>query len=53
MWEDIFRQNKKNLLESIESFNKEMRICQDFIEREKWNELHSWMKEANKLHDIL
>ena len=53
MWEDIFRQNKTNLLESIESFNKEMKICQDFIENEQWNELHSWMSDANKLHDIL
>jgi len=53
MWEDIFRQNKKNLLESIESFNNEMRLCQDFIENEQWSELHSWMNKANRLHDIL
>jgi prephenate dehydrogenase len=53
MWEDIFRQNKTNLLESIESFNKEMKICQKFIENEQWNELHQWMSQANKLHDIL
>lgn len=53
MWEDIFRQNKSNLLESIEAFNKEMQLCQKLIEEEKWEELHQWMSEANKLHEIL
>ena len=53
MWEDIFRQNKENLLQSIKVFNKEMQICQEFIEKEEWEKLHLWMAEANKLHDIL
>jgi len=53
MWEDIFRQNKKNLLNSIEAFNKEMKLCQSMIENEEWEKLHKWMAEANKLHDIL
>ena len=53
MWEDIFRQNKDNLLESIEAFNQEMALCQKLIEEENWEELHSWMTEANKLHEIL
>jgi prephenate dehydrogenase len=53
MWEDIFRQNKKNLLESIMTFNTEMQLCQKLIEDESWEELHLWMKNANKLHEIL
>jgi len=53
MWEDIFRQNKENLLESISAFNTEMQLCQKLIEEEKWDELHQWMKEANKIHEIL
>jgi len=53
MWEDIFRQNKENLLESITAFNTEMQLCQKLIEEEKWDELHQWMKEANKIHEIL
>jgi prephenate dehydrogenase len=53
MWEDIFRQNKENLLESIDVFNAEMQLCQKLIEDEKWDELHQWMSEANQLHDIL
>jgi len=53
MWEDIFRQNKTNLLHSLEHFNKELARCQEFIENEQWDELHDWMAEANSLHDIL
>ena len=53
MWEDIFRQNKENLLESLETFNLEMRRCQEMIESEDWEALHRWMLEANRLHDIL
>lgn len=53
MWEEIFRQNKENLLESIYAFNKEMALCQKLIEEENWEELHRWMGEANRLHEIL
>jgi len=53
MWEDIFRQNKENLLTSMKAFNEEMQLCQDMIENEEWESLHQWMAEANKLHDIL
>ncbi len=53
MWEDIFRQNRENLLESIEAFNNEMMLCKKMIENENWEKLHKWMLEANRLHDIL
>ena len=53
MWEDIFRQNKDNLLKSIITFNEEMLLCQELIENEEWDELHTWMQKANRLHDIL
>ena len=53
MWEDIFRQNKDNILKSIITFNKEMLLCQELIENEEWYELHIWMKKANTLHEIL
>ena len=53
MWEDIFRQNKINLLDSIESFKAELLLCQTMIEEENWDDLHQWMSEANHLHDIL
>jgi len=53
MWEDIFRQNKNNLLESLNTFNQEMKRCQELIEKEEWEKLHAWMSNANKLHDVL
>jgi len=53
MWEDIFRQNKENLIKSIDAFNNEMILCKELIKEEKWDDLHQWMSEANKLHDIL
>ncbi|MCF6207570.1 MAG: prephenate dehydrogenase/arogenate dehydrogenase family protein, partial [Sulfurovum sp.] len=53
MWEDIFRQNKSNLLEAIECFQKELEACKKLVETEKWEALNRWMAEANRLHDIL
>ena len=53
MWEDIFRQNKSNLLMAIDSFNLELQRCREMIEDEEWGELNRWMGEANRLHDIL
>jgi len=53
MWEDIFRQNKSNLLEAIYAFQSELKKCQKMVENEEWENLNLWMKEANTLHDIL
>jgi len=53
MWEDIFRQNQENLLEAIYSFQSELKKCQKMVENEEWENLNSWMKNANTLHDIL
>ncbi len=53
MWEDIFRQNKNNMLEAIYTFQSELKKCQKMIENEEWEALNLWMKEANTLHDIL
>ena len=53
MWEDIFRQNKINLLEAINTFQIELKKCQKMIENEEWDTLNNWMTEANTLHDIL
>jgi len=53
MWEDIFRQNKENLLEAIHAFQSELKKCQKMVENEEWDTLNSWMREANTLHDIL
>jgi len=53
MWEDIFRQNKSNVLEAINAFQSELKKCQKMVENEEWDTLNVWMTQANKLHDIL
>ncbi|MBA1421230.1 MAG: prephenate dehydrogenase [Epsilonproteobacteria bacterium] len=53
MWEDIFRQNKTNVLEAIHSFQAELKKCEKMVENEEWAALNSWMSDANRLHDIL
>ncbi len=53
MWEDIFRQNKSNLLMAIDSFSLEVQRCKEMVEDEEWEELNRWMSDANELHDIL
>jgi prephenate dehydrogenase len=53
MWEDIFRQNKTNLLEAIDAFSTELKQCQKMVENEEWEALNRWMAEANSLHNIL
>lgn len=53
MWSDIFKQNKKNILTSIEAFNTELNTLEKLIKDEKWEEVEVWMKNANLLHNIL
>ncbi len=53
MWTDIFKQNKQNLLSSIEVFKKELRYAHTLIQEERWEELKKWMEEATTLHQIL
>jgi len=53
MWEDIFRQNKENVLEAIHTFQAELKKCEKMVENEEWSSLNTWMSDANKLHDIL
>ncbi len=53
MWEEIFKQNRNNLLESMDRFEEELRTCRALILGERWQELREWMEEAQKLHDIL
>ena len=53
MWEDIFRQNKANLLEAITIFEDELAQLKNAIENDEWERVHKEMADANKLHDIL
>ncbi len=52
MWEDIFKQNSGNLLESIELFEAELARLKKDIKNEDWQSLHEKMIEGNKLQEI-
>jgi len=53
MWEDIFRQNKTNVIEAITLFEEELSQLKSAIESDDWESVHQKMKDGNKLHDIL
>jgi prephenate dehydrogenase len=53
MWVDIFRQNRENLLTTIEVFEKEIGDAKRLIKEERWDELEAWMQSATTLHKIL
>ncbi len=52
MWSDIFKQNRTNLLSSLELFEKELSKCKEMVKDEKWSELENWMGDATTLHKI-
>jgi prephenate dehydrogenase len=53
MWGDIFKENKKNLLDSIEAFKSELKKAKAMIENEEWEKLKDWMETGNELHKIM
>ena len=53
MWNEIFKQNRENLLNSINIFNANMNIMKKMLEDEDYEGLDGWIKKANTLHTIL
>lgn len=53
MWVDIFKQNRKNLLSSINAFKNELENCEKMLENERWDELEKWMANARTIREIL
>jgi prephenate dehydrogenase len=53
MWSDIFKQNRKNLLASIDLFESQLQNARKMLEEENYELLEEWMKKANTLHEIL
>jgi len=53
MWVDIFRQNRSNMLDSLDKFDKEMKLIKQMVEDEDYEAMARWMDDANKLHEIL
>jgi len=53
MWEDIFRQNRENLLDAIELFENELQRLKKAVKDDDWECVHNRMENGKKLHDIL
>lgn len=53
MWEDIFRQNKANVLEAVELFENELAKLKQHIINDEWDKVHHDMANGKKLHEIL
>ena len=53
MWTDIFRQNRNNILESLNIYEKQMKSIKEMLANEEYDKIHEWMQKANTLHDIL
>jgi len=52
MWEDVFRQNKDNVLEAIDLFERELDHLKDAIKEENWKEVHKIIRDGNRLYEI-
>jgi prephenate dehydrogenase len=52
MWEDVFKQNKTNVLEALQLFELELQNFKKNIEEENWEQLHKNMQDANTLYNI-
>jgi prephenate dehydrogenase len=52
MWEDIFRQNRENVLAAVELFERELATIKEALEEKDYTTLHKEMKDANKLYEI-
>jgi prephenate dehydrogenase len=53
MWKDIFKENKSNLLDSIDAFLEELNKAKEMIKNDKWESLQEWMSKGNQLHKIM
>ena len=52
MWEDIFKQNKENLLDAIETFQSELEQFKKEIKNDDWEKVSAKMHRGNELEDI-
>jgi prephenate dehydrogenase len=53
MWTDIFRQNRNNLIESLDLYEKQIHYIKELLEQKDYKTIQSWMEKSNSLHDIL
>lgn len=53
LWIDIIKENKENILFSLEEFKKNLELCYEKIEKEKWEDLKDiFEKSRNKRLEI-
>ena len=52
MWEDIFKQNKNNLIDAIETFQTELEQFKKEIKNDDWEKVREKMHRGNELEDI-
>jgi len=52
MWEDIFKQNKNNLIDAIETFQTELEQFKKEIKSDDWDKVREKMQRGNELEDI-
>ncbi|RAX55217.1 prephenate dehydrogenase [Helicobacter sp. 16-1353] len=53
MWSAIAKQNKDEILNSINAFQNELKNAVEMIESNDFESLKEWMSDANKLRDII
>ena len=53
MWVDVFKQNRSNLLVTLDEFQKELKDLEKMVKDEDWDSLYKFMQSANTLHKIL
>jgi prephenate dehydrogenase len=53
MWCDIFRQNRQNLLDSLNIYESKLALLKEMLHNEDYENIHRFMAKANTLHDIL
>lgn len=53
MWTDVFRQNRKNMIEALDIYENHMKNIKQMLQDEDYDSIHKWMEKANTLHDIL
>ncbi len=53
MWAEIFRQNKINLLNSFDVFDKNMQKLKTMIECDDYEQIQQWMTKANGLNPLI
>ena len=53
MWTPIFKQNKDNVVETLNEYIQNLTQFKQFMESEKFNEIYNEMKNTNHIKEIL